>query len=510
MRAWQVRVLLVVLSAAVQDGTPLEEELTGSILGNFLDPLENSSDHEHESGAAIAKFSLRTPSHPDDDLCYIIPGNPDSLAACTFNSTSKTFLVIHGWTLSGMFESWMPKLVSALYARERTANVIVVDWLSSAQNHYVIAAQNTKAVGQKVASFIDWIEETTNMPLDNIHLIGYSLGAHVAGVAGSHATNKVGRITGLDPAGPDFEGEHAHKRLSPDDAHFVDVLHTFTRGSLGLSIGIEQPIGHVDIYPNGGSFQPGCNLQGALEKIANFGIFAITDAVKCEHERSIHLFIDSLLNKQEVAKAYRCGSSDMFNRGMCLSCRKTRCNTVGYDMSKVRRARRVQMYTKTRASMPFKVYHYQMKIHFSSKVKASEMEPSLTLSLFGTKGEAENLELKLKEKLVTNKTHSFLLVTDKDIGDLVMLKFKWKETNSWSASSLLKMVSAWWSGDSDGANMEVHKIRIRAGETQQKMVFCVKDPKTQNPTQEVTFVKCKGTWRMKSKQITRRVSLKND
>lgn len=78
---------------------------------------------------------------------------------------------------------------------------------------------------------------------------------------------------GLDPAGPDFEGMHAHRRLSPDDAHFVDVLHTFTRGSLGLSIGIQQPVGHVDIYPNGGSFQPGCNLRGALEKIANLGLF---------------------------------------------------------------------------------------------------------------------------------------------------------------------------------------------------------------------------------------------
>lgn len=81
---------------------------------------------------------------------------------------------------------------------------------------------------------------------------------------------------------------------------------------------------------------------------------AITDAVKCEHERSIHLFIDSLLNEQEAAKAYRCGSNDMFNRGMCLSCRKSRCNTVGYDISKVRKARNVQMYTKTRASMPFR------------------------------------------------------------------------------------------------------------------------------------------------------------
>lgn len=60
--------------------------------------------------------------------------------------------------LSGMFESWVPKLVSALYERENAANVIVVDWLSSAQNHYVVAAQRTKAVGQEIAHFIDWIE----------------------------------------------------------------------------------------------------------------------------------------------------------------------------------------------------------------------------------------------------------------------------------------------------------------------------------------------------------------
>lgn len=83
-------------------------------------------------------------------------------------------------------------------------------------------------------------------------------------------------------------------------------------------------------------------------------VSAITDAVKCEHERSIHLFIDSLLNEQDAAKAYRCGSGDMFNRGMCLNCHKNRCNTVGYDISKVRKARNVQMYTKTRASMPFR------------------------------------------------------------------------------------------------------------------------------------------------------------
>ncbi|XP_015249894.1 PREDICTED: lipoprotein lipase-like isoform X2 [Cyprinodon variegatus] len=475
MRAWQLWSLCFLLvNVDAQKITSLEEDLTDS---------------------AFAKFSLRNPSHPGDDLCYIIPGQPETLAACNYSSTSKTFLVIHGWTLSGMFESWMPKLVSALYQREPMANVVVVDWLSSAQNHYAVAAEKTKAVGKEIACFIDWMEESTNMPLDKLHLIGYSLGAHVAGFAGSHARNKVGRITGLDPAGPDFEGEHANRRLSPDDANFVDVLHTFSRDSLGLGIGMQQPVGHVDIYPNGGSFQPGCNLRDALENIANFGILAINDAVKCEHERSIHLFIDSLLNVQEPAKAYQCGSNDMFDRGMCLSCRKGRCNKLGYNASKVRKLRSVQMFTKTRASKPFRVYLYQVKIHFSGKVKWSEMEPSLTISLYGTRGEAENLELKLRERPESNMTQSFLLVAETDIGDPLLLKFKWMETNSWSVSSLLKMVSSWWSSDSD--SVPVDKIRIRSGETQKKIIFCLTDPDSHNSSGEVTFVKCLDKRRMK-------------
>lgn len=81
---------------------------------------------------------------------------------------------------------------------------------------------------------------------------------------------------------------------------------------------------------------------------------AINEAIKCEHERSVHLFIDSLQNEEEAGKAYRCGSNEMFNRGMCLQCRKNRCSNVGYDISKVRNARSIKMFTKTRASMPFR------------------------------------------------------------------------------------------------------------------------------------------------------------
>ena len=61
-----------------------------------------------------------------------------------------------------------------------------------------------------------------------------------------------------------FEGVEEQKRLSPDDADFVDVLHTYTREALGVSIGIQQPIGDIDIYPNGGEVQPGCGLGDVL------------------------------------------------------------------------------------------------------------------------------------------------------------------------------------------------------------------------------------------------------
>ncbi len=57
-----------------------------------------------------------------------------------------------------MFESWVSKLVSALYEREPSANVIVVDWLTRASQHYPTSAAYTKLAGRDVAKFITWIQ----------------------------------------------------------------------------------------------------------------------------------------------------------------------------------------------------------------------------------------------------------------------------------------------------------------------------------------------------------------
>lgn len=180
--------------------------------------------------------------------------------------------------------------------------------------------------------------------------------------------------TGLDPAGPMFEGVEEAKRLSPDDADFVDVLHTYTREALGVSIGIQQPIGDIDIYPNGGDVQPGCALGDVLAVAGSklkihFHLHSMMcicktnwlpsfspdfmEVMKCEHERAVHLFVDSLMNKDHMSFAFQCTGPDRFKKGICLSCRKNRCNNIGYNARKMRKRRNSKMYLKTRADTPF-------------------------------------------------------------------------------------------------------------------------------------------------------------
>jgi Lipase len=73
-------------------------------------------------------------------------------------------------------------------------------------------------------------------------------------------------------------------QLDKSDADFVDVIHT-----CGGFLGFARPLGHVDFYPNGGSFvQPGCaNVLSFGKDFALIFNRYIKVKIKCRNMQSL-------------------------------------------------------------------------------------------------------------------------------------------------------------------------------------------------------------------------------
>lgn len=88
-----------------------------------------------------------------------------------------------------------PLIRSAILAVQ-DANVIVLDWRALANSLYVTAANGVPGVGQFLGNFLTWLVNTTGTNWNNVHLIGFSLGAHVVGNAGIQTGSRPARVTG--------------------------------------------------------------------------------------------------------------------------------------------------------------------------------------------------------------------------------------------------------------------------------------------------------------------------
>ena len=75
-------------------------------------------------------------------------------------------------------------------------NVIVVDWKRLALSPYNTAVSGVPDIGRGVGQFLAFINRITGAPYNNMHLVGFSLGAHVVGNAGRELGGRVARITG--------------------------------------------------------------------------------------------------------------------------------------------------------------------------------------------------------------------------------------------------------------------------------------------------------------------------
>lgn len=79
-------------------------------------------------------------------------------------------------------------------------------------------------------------------------------------------------VSGLSPARQGWNSRSG--RLNNEDAQYVEVIHTDSNGVLGH--GLNEAIGHVDFFVNGGSRQPGCFLNNRCNHEYSWKIFALS------------------------------------------------------------------------------------------------------------------------------------------------------------------------------------------------------------------------------------------
>lgn len=221
------------------------------------------------------------------------------------------------------------------YRKAGDYNFIAINWLAGAVTlSYKRARDRVRLVGESVARLIDYLVNEYGMDMNDLVLVGHSLGAHACGAAGRAVKNgRVAAIVGLDPALPCYGHHHAAERLQQSDAEHVMVIHTN-----GGVFGLNAPLGHVDFYPNFGKNQPGCGrtiIGGeyvffVVHKVPivqwvlfNAVLFSLWLSLWCwidicSHQRVHNLFIESLNTESSSFLAMPCSSYNDIHENRCM------------------------------------------------------------------------------------------------------------------------------------------------------------------------------------------------
>ncbi|XP_060527852.1 pancreatic triacylglycerol lipase [Cylas formicarius] len=218
-----------------------------------------------------------------------------NLVKTAFDPFKPTKIIIHGYN-SDMFLNALTELRKE-YLKTKDYNIFTVDWSPLNQSPcYVGAVWNARHVGACTAQLVQRIRD---MAAEDIHVIGFSLGAHISNyLSVKLRPYKLLRITGLDPALPGYITPNMDEKLDKSDAEFVDVYHTnaFAQGKIEES-------GHVDYYFNGGAIQPGCWGEPSF--------------ISCNHHRA-PLYFAEAINSEIGFWGWRCPNYFSYILGRCL------------------------------------------------------------------------------------------------------------------------------------------------------------------------------------------------
>ncbi|KAL4237011.1 hypothetical protein ACF0H5_005395 [Mactra antiquata] len=289
-------------------------------------PFTNTAGKLPESPSDIGvRFLLHT--RHNKDIYELLTSDTVDITRSHYDGTKATKFIIHGYRDNGR-ESWVIRMKDALLQVE-DVNVIIVDWRRGAdKKDYNQAASNTRVVGALIANLITSLKVSASALYRDMHIIGHSLGAHIAGYAGHRVPGVVGRITGLDPAGLAFGGKSRKVRLDSSDAKFVDVIHTDGQPIITLGFGSTTLMGDVDFFPNGGKNQPGCKSAGKhLFKLITGEFKKFRKGIGCDHARARDLFIESITTSCSY-QSVPCKNTEDFEMGRCAC--NGKCIRMGY------------------------------------------------------------------------------------------------------------------------------------------------------------------------------------
>ncbi|XP_057367453.1 pancreatic lipase-related protein 2-like [Daphnia carinata] len=392
---------------------------------SFADPLLWPINLLPEAREKIdTHFTLHTRENPNPQPpIRISADDPTAISATTFKPTRPTKFFIHGWRDSGYEENYQELLQSLL--QKGDFNVICVHWGGGSSAFYFQAHANTRLVGLEIALLVNTTVEKLGVKIADVHLIGHSLGAHTAGYAGEQILN-LGQITGLDPAGPYFRRMPSFARLDYTDALFVDGVHTDAD-----FLGIYEPVGHLDFYPNGGKSQPGCLPSKWSDFCDPFAV--LSDVTACDHMRAVHYYSSSLKDVCQTI-GYECVDYDSYNSGKCTSCGSdnTKCAPFGLDAIKYpSRARiNVKLYSNTGEVNPYCSFQYIISVQLAKpRVAKPTVYGLLRLSVRGETDYRPNFSLPIAV-LEHGKDHRFLLNSPSELGPIKKVFLHWQYIHS--------------------------------------------------------------------------------
>ncbi|XP_055383739.1 endothelial lipase-like [Condylostylus longicornis] len=294
----------------------------------------------------FAKFPFGTNYHDlieETDLFYFKPSSRISRSnniilddtslsklGNRFSPKSKDIkIIIHGWRAHRNHIAVTP--IRDAYLLKGHDAVFMADWGSASAILYFDSRYFVKPVGLKIAKMIEKFVRKQKIELSQIHLIGHSLGAHIAGNIGQYFNGTIGRITGLDPAGPLFE-DFVKDGLMPKHAKFVDCIHTDAP-----ILGQYLQRGHVDFYPNYGKFgQPGCEFLDLIT------------GTSCSHYRAPLFFAESIELPHNFP-AFSCSSQNLLTQ----RCNTAKSNNIAVMGEYVLKSEKELYFLRTNGAKPF-------------------------------------------------------------------------------------------------------------------------------------------------------------